>query len=158
MEYEEEKVAQGKRLKELSALNTDLQNQLNSSRHELMVANTELRILSTYNSQNNSNNNNNKDQQAAAGPMPQAVIAAQPASASAHMSSQKPIDDSILSYSEEGNRAIDPIGNSPHHHQPSAFGTTYSSEQELLSSAALHAADRKKLQNSEVYAKDLHRQ
>lgn len=44
LEYEQDKDAQSKRVAELSALNSDLQSQLHALRHELLVANTELRV------------------------------------------------------------------------------------------------------------------
>lgn len=47
LEYEQDKEAQSKRVAELSSLNGELQSQLHALRHELLVANTELRVHST---------------------------------------------------------------------------------------------------------------
>lgn len=47
LQYEQEKEEQGRRIAELSSLNSDLQTQLHALRHELLVANTELRVHSS---------------------------------------------------------------------------------------------------------------
>ena len=47
LEYEQDKDAQSKRIAELSSLNSELQSQLHALRHELLVANTELRVHSS---------------------------------------------------------------------------------------------------------------
>lgn len=129
IECEESKEALAKRVTELSALNADLHNQLTSLRHELAVANTELRIHSTRSQNQALREHTNVATGIAEASPTQPTEVPQPSVASPQLHPREPVYSStaFLSTSRDGDLEF------PY-------------------------PARQRIQATEAYAKDLHRQ
>lgn len=97
LEYEQDKESQTKRVAELSTLNGDLQTQLHSLRHELLLVNTELRVHSSWNNQHQQHqphhSQTSTSTDCASSATDEAVERTAPASSSSSSSLREPIHD-----------------------------------------------------------------
>lgn len=159
IECEEEKEALAKRVGELSNLNADLQNSLSGLRHELAVANAELRV--------HANRNLFLEEQASrrgVDPVGNADAHTKSHTTHAHSSNHRSDhDDHSHHTNQHGHHGHDhqQQHHDPHHHSHSHSqqvpkgGVDHGVQ---TSEPAITAAARRSIQATEAYVKDLHQQ